>query len=197
MNKTVSIREAATLLQVTDKTIRNYIKRGFLHPEKWNGMWQIGRDDVLEIYEKKNRTSGSETDLMPDPTPGSTGEIRLSIKEYSAQMIDLGKLHVYEGIIKEQNDELDRRHERLSQLEASSAAGWTEARTAQTRCESLKQLADQSALAEGQSKEALLWLQREKDRVDNQLRDQVEVNRTLLLRIRELEDQLHVKSLYE
>ena len=160
-------------------------------------MWQIGRDDVLEIYEKKNRTSGSETDLMPDPTPGSTGEIRLSIKEYSAQMIDLGKLHVYEGIIKEQNDELDRRHERLSQLEASSAAGWTEARTAQTRCESLKQLADQSALAEGQSKEALLWLQREKDRVDNQLRDQVEVNRTLLLRIRELEDQLHVKSLYE
>ena len=31
------ILEAAKILKVTDKTIRNYINRGFFNPEKWNG----------------------------------------------------------------------------------------------------------------------------------------------------------------
>ena len=47
------ISEAAEILKVTDKTIRNYINKGFLKPEKWNGSWRISHTEISEIFWKK------------------------------------------------------------------------------------------------------------------------------------------------
>jgi DNA-binding transcriptional MerR regulator len=190
MAETVSISEAASLLHVTEKTIRNYIKRGFFEPEKWNGMWQIRKSDIVEISKKKNIKVDSRLEF------NAHGEIGLSKNEYSVQMIGLGKLHAYEGLLKEQKEELAKLTERTIQLEASSAAGWTEARSAQAQCESLKLVVDQLKRAESTTKEELVWLRREKDRLAESLSAQIEVSRKQLLRMRELEDQLHIESLF-
>ena len=56
MNQTdhdYGILEAAKILQVTDKTIRNYINRGFLKPDKWNGSWRISYTEISGLFWKK------------------------------------------------------------------------------------------------------------------------------------------------
>ena len=49
----LNIPQAAKVLKVTDKTIRNYIDRRFLRAEKWNGSWRIEKGTLLKLYWKK------------------------------------------------------------------------------------------------------------------------------------------------
>ena len=48
-----NIPQAAKVLKLTDKTIRNYIDRGFLTAEKWNGSWRIEKRTLMKSYWKK------------------------------------------------------------------------------------------------------------------------------------------------
>jgi len=190
MNDTLSITEVSEMLKITDKTVRNYIKRGFLNPEKWNGMWRISRQEVLEIYKKKNGNN-----KVLDKSSAVPG-IEVPQGEYLEQMIGLGKLQAYERLLGEQKEELLKAMDRIIQLEASSAAGWTEARSAQSQCESLRK--DIAEMRRNQStiSEELAWVRRENERVVRQLEDQIALDKKRCLRIKTLEDQLHASSLF-
>ena len=189
MDDTLSISEVSELLGTTEKTVRNYIKRGFLNPEKWNGMWRISKLEALEIYGKK---SGK----IESPNKASLlSEIKVSQGEYLEQMIGLGKMQAYETLLKDQKEELLKAADRIIQLEASSASGWTEARSAQNRCESLsKDVADMRRQQSTVSEE-LAWVRRQIERVVVLLEEQLDVSRKMRLKMRLLEDQLHTSSL--
>ncbi len=189
MDDTLSISEASEFLGLTDKTIRNYIKRGFFKPQKWNGMWRISRKEVLEIYGKKN----GKKEVLDEASflPG----IEVSRIDYLEQMVEFGKLQAYEELLNEQKTELLKATDRIIQLEASSAAGWTEARLAQGQCEVLKKEIAEIRQRESTVQEELDWVRRENDRVLKQLEEQLSLDKKRCLRIRALEEQLHLASL--
>ena len=189
MSDTLSIAQAAGVLQVTQKTIRNYIEKGFLNPVKWNGMWQIPKRELREIVEKKNvNIKHSILDFQND-------EIGVNKDEYSEQMISLGKLQAFETLIADYKSELTKANERIVQLESSGAAGWTEARTAKALCETLQSEARQSVEDKLALEKELAWIRREKDRFGALLEEEKDRNELLLGRIKELEDRLHLKAL--
>ena len=190
MDETLSISDVSVLLKITEKTVRNYIKKGFFKPEKWNGMWRISKFEVLEIYKKKNGNKGLLEKVSVAPN------IEMPKSEYFDHMIELGKLKAYETLLKEQKEELLKATDRMIQLEASSASGWTEARFAQSRCELLEKELDQMQKQQRDVSEELVWVRRENERVMGQLEEQLELNRKMHLKIKSLEDQLHASSLY-
>ncbi|MBT3604392.1 MAG: helix-turn-helix domain-containing protein [Candidatus Latescibacteria bacterium] len=186
--ETVSISEAARMLEVTDKTIRNYIKRGFFVPKKWNGMWQISKKEVREIYRKK-------TGLHLEGATGVVSSIGVSKDEYSEQMIGLGKVQAYEVHLKDQKDEIEKLNTRIVQLEASSASGWTEARSGQLQIQGLVDEVTNLRDKERAQSEELAWLRREKDLLARQSLDQEIASRKLVLKLKGLEDQLHLLAI--
>lgn len=190
MSETLSISEVSDFLKITEKTVRNYIKRGFFKPEKWNGMWRISKDEVLEVYKKKN---GNKE--LQDKTSVVSG-FEMSKGEYLEQMIDLGKLKAYGELLKEQKDELLKAADRIIQLEASSASGWTEARSAQNRCDSLGKDMVQMRKQLNDLGEELAWVRRENERLVRQFESQLDLNQKMCSKIRSLEDQLHSSSLF-
>ena len=119
------ISEAAKILKVTDKTIRNYINRGFLKPEKWNGAWRISKDEIEELFRKKNGKKMRENQI---DMSYNSDQILLEKAEFEAQQQQLGKLAAIETVERELRAEIRSINERNAQLEASSASGWTEAR---------------------------------------------------------------------
>lgn len=187
MANTVSISEAAKMLEVTEKTIRNYIKRGLVSPEKWNGMWQISTREIKEIYSKKNGTNRIDN-VLEDLAIG------VSKDEYSEQMIGLGKLQAYENHLADQKSEIEKLNTRIVQLEASSASGWTEARAAQQRNQEMADEISELQEKDIVQREELAWLRREKDGLGKQLEKEEKRNRKLVQKVKALEDQLHLQS---
>ena len=49
----LNIQQAATCLNVKDKTIKNYMDKGLLKAEKWNRSWRIHYKNILEIHYKE------------------------------------------------------------------------------------------------------------------------------------------------
>ncbi|MDP6037739.1 MAG: helix-turn-helix domain-containing protein, partial [Candidatus Latescibacteria bacterium] len=119
------ISEAAEILKVTDKTIRNYINKGFLKPEKWNGSWRISHTEISEIFWKK---FGKKLDQDGGIGIETQNQIIVEKTEYEDQQRDLGKLSALELNEKTLRANIQELNERNAQLEASAASGWTEAR---------------------------------------------------------------------
>jgi len=185
MSGTVSILDASKILGVTEKTVRNYIKRGFLTPEKWNGMWQIPEHEVMEICKKKNGKKDQ------DSTQFQAQEIGVSKSELSQYLLRAGKLEAFETLVLQQRDEIKQLSERIIQLEASSASGWSEARLTQENNESMKKELEARRETEQQLKEELGWLRREKQKIQEGYLEFQERERLLRCKIKDLEDQLY------
>ena len=184
----VTIKDAAKLLHVTDKTIRNYIKRGFLKPDKWNGAWQIARGDLVGMRRKKTGKSTEE--------PISFSGIEVSREEYGQQMIAFGKVQAYEDLLRHQKEEISRWTDRVAQLEASGASGWAEARNARAECKSLKSQLESIEIEATRTRDALKWMQREKDGLAQNLSEECDRNRRLVEKIKDLEGQVHMLGLF-
>jgi len=154
-----TISQAAKYLKVTEKTIRNYIDRGLLAAEKWNGQWRMPDSAIMEIYEKKfgkNRSlKFSEMDDF----------VRISQGEYAEQQKKLGQLEADEGLIVELKGEIKTLHERLIQLEASAASGWTEARNAKEDLKIARESLGKTVNQAHQAQEEIGWLRRELENV--------------------------------
>ena len=88
-----SILEAAKILQVTDKTIRNYINRDFVKAEMWNGTWRIPHEDISELFRKK---FGKPLDQNDVETRHEPNQILVEKSEFENQQQKLGKLAVLE-----------------------------------------------------------------------------------------------------
>ena len=153
----LNIKQAASALKVTDKTIRNYIEKGVLDAEKWNGAWRIQYRKIIELYYKKY---GKKMEYLGPEQLQKEPVISVSQEEYDSFQQRAGRLEYAEIQVKELRAELKILNERLGQLESSSASGWTEARKNK---EDLDRLRDELKDARKSEKQALLetdWLRR-------------------------------------
>lgn len=157
------ITEAAKILKVTDKTIRNYINRGFLKPEKWNGTWRISRDEIEELFRKKfgKKMMENQIDLSHNPD-----QILVEKSEFEAQQQQLGKLAAIETVERELRAEIRSMNERNAQLEASSASGWTEARALKEELEKTREELNMAKEREKQVEQDVNWLRRQQEEVE-------------------------------
>jgi len=160
--QTHSIPEAAKILKVTDKTIRNYIDRGFLKPEKWNGSWRISKNEISELFWKK---FGNHLDSESDKKANAINQIVLAKSDYEDQQRQLGRLSALEQNERDLKGVNRDLVEKNAQLEASSASGWTQSRALQ---EELERLREELAIAKESERKALQdseWLRRELEEV--------------------------------
>ncbi len=186
------ITEAAKILKVTDKTIRNYINRGFLKPEKWNGTWRISRDEIEELFRKKfgKKMMENQIDMSHNPD-----QILVEKSEFEAQQQQLGKLAVIETVERELRAEIRNINERNAQLEASSASGWTEARALK---EELEKTREELNMAEERGKKAeqdANWLCRQQKEVEITAQKSAETIQKLREENQRLSDLLYQRAL--
>ena len=186
------IIEAAKILKVTDKTIRNYINRGFLKPEKWNGTWRISRDEIEELFRKKFGKKMMENPIDISHNPN---QILVEKSEFEAQQQQLGKLAVIETVERELRAEIRSLNDRNAQLEASSASGWTEARALK---EELEKTREELNMAEERGKKAeqdANWLRRQQKEVEITAQKSAETIQKLREENQRLSDLLYQRAL--
>ncbi len=157
------ISEAAKILKVTDKTIRNYINKGFLNPEKWNGTWRISKEEIEELFRKKHGKKMMENQINMSHNPD---QILVEKSEFEAQQQQLGKLAAIETVERELRAEIRSMNERNAQLEASSASGWTEARALKEELEKTREELNMAKEREKQVEQDVNWLRRQQKEVE-------------------------------
>ena len=162
-----SILEAAKILQVTDKTIRNYINKGFFKPEKWNGTWRISREEIEELFRKKfgKQMEENPIDVSRDSekftSTTAPDQLLVAKSEFETQQQKLGKLAVIETVERELRAEIRSLNERNTQLEVSAASGWTEARALKEELEKTREELHKSKEREKQVEQDANWLRRQ------------------------------------
>ena len=172
----LTIDQAANLLKVTTKTVRNYIERDYLNARKWNGAWRIPKEDLLEIYRKKYGKK-----VEPESLEGLQIQslVQLQRDDYDRLQRRVGKLDAVERALAERTAELRALAERQTQLEASSASGWTEARKYKDDIHGLRE--NLRATEKAREKAALTahWLRKELNRLGEEQRRLEDQNRML------------------
>ena len=186
------IIEAAKILKVTDKTIRNYINRGFLKPEKWNGTWRISRDEIEELFRKKFRKKMMENPIDISHNPD---QILVEKSEFEAQQQQLGKLAVIETVERELRAEIRNINERNAQLEASSASGWTEARALKEELEKTREELNMAEEREKKAEQDANWLRRQQKEVEITAQKSTETIQKLREENQRLSDLLYQQAL--
>lgn len=187
-----SILEAAKILQVTDKTIRNYINRDFVKAEMWNGTWRIPHEDISELFRKK---FGKSLDRISAETRREPSRILVEKSEFENQQQKVGKLAVIETREKELRAEIRNLNERNAQLEASSASGWTEARACQAELEKTREELHRARENEKRAQQDANWLRRERDETQMTAQRRAETIKRLREENQRLSDVLHQKAL--
>ena len=157
----LTIDQAANLLKVTTKTVRNYIERDYLNARKWNGAWRIPKEDLLEIYRKKYGKK-----VEPERLEGlqSQSLVQLQRDDYDRLQRRVGKLDAVERALAERTAELRALSERQNQLEASSASGWTEARKYKDDIHGLRESLRATDKAREEAALTAHWLRKELNR---------------------------------
>ena len=186
------IIEAAKILKVTDKTIRNYINRGFLKPEKWNGTWRISRDEIEELFRKKFGKKMMENPIDISHNPD---QILVEKSEFEAQQQQLGKLAVIETVERELRAEIRNINERNAQLEASSASGWTEARALKEELEKTREELNMAEEREKKAEQDANWLRRQQKEVEITAQKSTETIQKLREENQRLSDLLYQQAL--
>ena len=186
------ITEAAKILKVTDKTIRNYINRGFLKPEKWNGTWRISRDEIEELFRKKfgKKMMENQIDMSYNPD-----QILVEKSEFEAQQQQLGKLAAIETVERELRAEIRNINERNAQLEASSASGWTEARALKEELEKTREELNMAEEREKKAEQDANWLRRQQKEVEITAQKSAETIQKLREENQRLSDLLYQRAL--
>ena len=186
------IPEAAKILKVTDKTIRNYINKGFLNPEKWNGSWRISKEEVEELFKKKFGKKMMENQI---DISHNSDQILVEKSEFEAQQQQLGKLAVIETVERELRAEIRNISERNAQLEASSASGWTEARALKEELEKTREELNMAEEREKKAEQDANWLLRQQKELEITAQKSAET----ILKLREenqrLSDLLYQRAL--
>ena len=172
----LTIDQAANLLKVTTKTVRNYIERDFLNARKWNGAWRIPKEDLLEIYRKKY---GKKVESERLEGLQSQSLVQLQRDDYDLLQRRVGKLDAIERALAERTAELRALSERRTELEASSASGWTEARRYKDDIQGLRESLRAADKAREEAALTAHWLRKELNRLGKEQSRLADQNRTL------------------
>lgn len=172
----LTIDQAANLLKVTTKTVRNYIERDYLNARKWNGAWRIPKEDLLEIYRKKY---GKKVESERLEGLQSQSLVQLQRDDYDLLQRRVGKLDAVERALAERTAELRALSERRTELEASSASGWTEARRYKDDIQGLRESLRAADKAREEAALTAHWLRKELNRLGKEQSRLADQNRTL------------------
>ena len=186
------IPEAAKILKVTDKTIRNYINKGFLKPEKWNGAWRISKYEIEELFRKKFGKKMRENQI---DMSYNSDQILIEKAEFETQQQQLGKLAAIETVERELRADIRSINERNAQLEASSASGWTEARALKEELEKTREELRIAKERENQAQEDANWLRRQQKEVEITAQKSTETIQKLREENQRLSDLLYQRAL--
>ena len=186
------IPEAAKILKVTDKTIRNYINKGFLKPEKWNGTWRISKYEIEELFRKKFGKKMRENQI---DMSYNSDQILIEKAEFETQQQQLGKLAAIETVERELRADIRSINERNAQLEASSASGWTEARALKEELEKTREELRIAKERENQAQEDANWLRRQQKEVEITAQKSTETIQKLREENQRLSDLLYQRAL--
>lgn len=172
----LTIDQAANLLKVTTKTVRNYIDRGYLKARKWNGAWRIPKGNILEIYRKKYGKY-----LERERLEGLRNEsfVQLDRDDYDRLQQRIGKLDAVERTLAERTAEIKAMNERQAQLEGSSASGWTEARKYKDDVERMRENLRAAEKAREEAALSAHWLRKELGRLGEERKSLREKNKVL------------------
>ncbi|MDE2887104.1 MAG: helix-turn-helix domain-containing protein [Gemmatimonadota bacterium] len=172
----LTIEQAANLLKVTTKTVRNYIDRDYLTARKWNGAWRIPKGNILEIYRKKYGKT-----LERERLEGLRSEsfIQLDRGDYDRLQQRIGKLDAVERTLAERTAEIKAMNERQAQLEGSSASGWTEARKYKDDVERMRENLRAAEKAREEAALSAHWLRKELGRLGEERKSLRDKNKVL------------------
>ena len=158
----VSVPRAAELLQVSVKTVRNYLSKGILSAEMWNGSWRIDVDSIRRTYWNKFGNP-MEADAEPETQTSLSDGVTLGLADYRKLLEQVSRAAALEVNVSDLERQRDRLQERVLQLEASAASGWTESRQRKEQVERItNQLATRNEEYEG-LRETLQAMRRERD----------------------------------
>lgn len=188
-----TIPKAAKILKVTEKTIRNYIDKKILNAEKWNGSWRITEPNLIEVFEKKFGKQKS-SDSFHEHT--ENGFVRLLADDYAELQKKIGQSEADAIHAQELKFELKTFSERVIQLEASAASGWTEARTAKQDLAKTREELVLAQTRENQCREETNWLRRELERMRTDLQELQALNKTLAQQKAILSQQVFEKAIH-
>lgn len=186
------ITEAAKILKVTDKTIRNYINRGFLKPEKWNGTWRISRNEIEELFRKKFGKKMIENQI---DISHNLDQILVKKSDFEVQQQQLGKLAAIETVERVLRAEIRSLNERNAQLEASSASGWTEARALKEELEKTREELNMVKEREKRVEQDANWLRRQQEEGEITAQKSAETIQKLREENQRLSDLLYQRAL--
>lgn len=100
-----TIQEASKFLGVTTKTIYNYIKKGILKGNKWNGVWLIEKEIIIELKDKLNRTSEVSSQRSKLDEQNREGYFWVEKTHYEEMVRMAGQLQAAERLLTEYRSE--------------------------------------------------------------------------------------------
>lgn len=116
-NDDFTIVQASKFLNVSTKTIHNYIKKGILKANKWNGMWFLENGSIMEINMKLNRSKIEFQDLRrPSKGPHETS-FWVDKGHYEELLRQAGQLRAAENLLVEYKSQNQRLLDKIKELE--------------------------------------------------------------------------------
>ena len=108
-NEDYTILQASQFFHMTTKTIYNYVKKGILKGYKWNGMWLIENESIVELNMKLNRTKIELKHPQNEPDRGHEKSFWVEKSHYEELLRQAGQLRAAENLLieyKAQNQQL-------------------------------------------------------------------------------------------
>lgn len=116
-NDDFTIAQASRFLDLSTKTIHNYIKKKILKASKWNGMWLIENGSIMEVNMKLNRSKIEFQDTRkPSKGPHETS-FWVDKAHYEELLRQAGQLRAAENLLVEYKSQNQRLLDRIKDLE--------------------------------------------------------------------------------
>jgi len=112
-----TIVQASNFLNVSTKTIHNYIKKGILKANKWNGMWFVENRSVMEINMKLNRSKIEFKNPRRPPKGPQETSFWVDKGHYEELLRQVGQLRAAENLLIEYKSQNQRLLDRIKELE--------------------------------------------------------------------------------
>ena len=114
MEEEYTVKLAASVLRVSEKTVLTYIKKGILQAKKWNGQWVILGGSLREVYRKKYGSIPEIPRNIPEP---SETEIKVERAQYEVFLIQAGQLKAAQELLREYREKNEGLMKRIGALE--------------------------------------------------------------------------------
>lgn len=120
-----TIKEASLALQVSTKTVRNYINKGLLQATKVHGRWIVDVESIRNISKNK---IGKKMEIMADISTLFQGKFLIDEEHYEDLLKQVGRINAMEELLleyKSAKESLEEKVKKLeSEVESYAKGGW-------------------------------------------------------------------------